>query len=349
MNNYDYMKLPYDLSGSMSKNRFRNELLWGLKKIFQLHKEGKNYIVVFDYACDVEVHLQEENKFEYYQLKTENREGKYKLTNLIRPNKGKSILGKLYILKYCTKGLETDCVKLGIVSNSPLFDGKKTYNTVEEFDFKNLDIIQKKNTIDKLEKELSKNVSLDNTFFIRTGMDLFSPDTTLTGETAKFFKELYKEEPKKINTLFSVLASEIERKACYELKPKNYDELIEKKGLNKDLINDILKKYIDNTDVSVEKTKSYIEKICMEDFPYKLHLINKLSSLIIDLKNNNWLLSKEFEIVHYIRNNLGTLPKKEKELIEYLAKKFQIKTFDYDDKIVFVILILKRLEEEVYE
>ncbi len=29
-----YKKLPFDLSGSRTKNRFRNEILWGLEKIF---------------------------------------------------------------------------------------------------------------------------------------------------------------------------------------------------------------------------------------------------------------------------------------------------------------------------
>lgn len=51
-----YGQLPYDLSGSMSKNRFRNEMLWGLSKIFDLFKEGKDFCVVFDYVCDIEVH-----------------------------------------------------------------------------------------------------------------------------------------------------------------------------------------------------------------------------------------------------------------------------------------------------
>jgi len=43
-NKYDYMKLPVDLSGSMEKNRFRNEILWGLKKIYELHKSDSEYI-----------------------------------------------------------------------------------------------------------------------------------------------------------------------------------------------------------------------------------------------------------------------------------------------------------------
>lgn len=40
---YYYMNLPFDLSGSRSKNRFRNEILWGLKKILELYKQDIAY------------------------------------------------------------------------------------------------------------------------------------------------------------------------------------------------------------------------------------------------------------------------------------------------------------------
>jgi hypothetical protein len=100
------MKLPYDLSGSMSKNRFRNEMLWGLKKVFELHKSENDYVVVFDYACDIEIHLRE--NYEYYQIKTQNNNNPYKINKLYRKTKGKSILGKLYVLKYnkCNEGCD---------------------------------------------------------------------------------------------------------------------------------------------------------------------------------------------------------------------------------------------------
>ncbi|EOY7209651.1 dsDNA nuclease domain-containing protein [Clostridioides difficile] len=75
-----YMNLPYDLSGSMSKNRFRNELLWGLKKMYELYKTNEDFVVVFDYRCDIEVHL--ENKFEFYQVKTQNNSGTYTINKL---------------------------------------------------------------------------------------------------------------------------------------------------------------------------------------------------------------------------------------------------------------------------
>lgn len=35
-----YAKIPYDLSGSMSKNRFRQELCWGISKWYTTIRKG---------------------------------------------------------------------------------------------------------------------------------------------------------------------------------------------------------------------------------------------------------------------------------------------------------------------
>lgn len=39
-----YLKLPYDLSGSMSKNRFRNEMLWDLKRCLNYIKRIRIFL-----------------------------------------------------------------------------------------------------------------------------------------------------------------------------------------------------------------------------------------------------------------------------------------------------------------
>lgn len=52
-----YMNLPKDLSGSITKNRFRLELLWGISKVIDIHKEGKDYTIIFDFKCDIEIHI----------------------------------------------------------------------------------------------------------------------------------------------------------------------------------------------------------------------------------------------------------------------------------------------------
>ena len=66
-----YSTLPIDLSGSRSKNRFRIELLWGVCKMLDLLALGKDFAMVFDYACDIEVHYSD--GFEFYQIKTHGK------------------------------------------------------------------------------------------------------------------------------------------------------------------------------------------------------------------------------------------------------------------------------------
>ena len=64
------MLLPHDLSGSMSKNRFRVELLWGIDKMLDMC-DTSDFTMVFDYTCDIEIHFTD--KFEFYQIKTQVR------------------------------------------------------------------------------------------------------------------------------------------------------------------------------------------------------------------------------------------------------------------------------------
>ena len=41
----EYTKIPYDLSGAISKNRFRLEMLWGASKMFDLFDKDDFCIV----------------------------------------------------------------------------------------------------------------------------------------------------------------------------------------------------------------------------------------------------------------------------------------------------------------
>lgn len=80
MNTEDsYMKLPYDLSGASSKNRFRLEILWGASKMFDLYDAG-DFCIVFDYKCDIEVHFKD--SLEFYQIKTHKVQSPYTFNTL---------------------------------------------------------------------------------------------------------------------------------------------------------------------------------------------------------------------------------------------------------------------------
>ena len=85
-----YLKLPYDLSGSMSKNRFRNEMLWGLEKMFELYRTNQDFFMVFDYVCDIEAHLN--GKIEFFQIKTNNAAKPYSINKIAKPDKSGKLL-----------------------------------------------------------------------------------------------------------------------------------------------------------------------------------------------------------------------------------------------------------------
>ena len=109
-----YLSLPHDMSGSRSKNRFRAELLWGVSKILNLMEEDQDFTMVFDYACDIEVHY--ENGFEFFQIKTHGRSKSYTTKRLTKIEGKNSILGKLYVL---VKDSFPGEVRVAVVSNIP--------------------------------------------------------------------------------------------------------------------------------------------------------------------------------------------------------------------------------------
>ena len=129
-----YTKIPYDLSGSISKNRFRQELCWGISKMFDLF-DKEDFCVVFDYKCDIEIHFND--SIEFYQIKTHKIQSPYKFSNLKRHKDGPSIIAKLFVLKD-TSSPDVP-IRCAIVSNAFLQIGKVAISDKESFSFEELD------------------------------------------------------------------------------------------------------------------------------------------------------------------------------------------------------------------
>ena len=347
------MNLPCDLSGSISKNRFRNELLWGLKKILDLHRGDKDYTVVFDYCCDIEVHL--DDNLEFYQIKTQNNNGNYTINKLVNIDKtGNSVLGKLYILKYDDNKLESDDVVVALVSNAPLKDSEKTYTECEclSIDSINEGSIKKIKKAIKEELKLSKDINIVNAFFIRTGMDLIHPDKTLIGELVVFFDDIFKEDVKKVRSLYRILLSQITDKACYEMKIFEYDEILKQKGISREGFDEILKQYVDKTDVAVEKTKDFINSLYAKSFKKRIDMNKSLNRVFMELINNKVMQQMEKKIIEYVKKNMDNLPNEDIEIVKnvymYIINDKPIEMED-DDVETLIMLCLKRIEEGVYE
>lgn len=347
-----YMNLAYDLAGSISKNRFRNEMLWGLKKLFELYKDDIEFTMVFDYSCDIEVH--KKDCFEFFQVKTQ-KNGTYTLEKLIKNNKGGSVLGKLYKLKFDSNGNEHSSTKIALVSNAPLSVGSKIHNNVEVIHFLDIDDVDAISDIKKKirdELKLEKDINLVNSSFIRTGIDLINPEKTLIGETVLFFEEKFKSEPNKIMPLYRLLANEVSNKASYELKLPSYNEILEKKGINKAFLDEVLNQYIDNTDVSVEKVKNFIDNSYKTDFKAKVRLNRALTQTIIKLRSSKQLQKIEETLKDYISHHMDDLPDSEIEIVDSLFGIVEpLRTIEISEEEVrvLILLVMKKFEEGVYE
>ena len=299
-----YLKLPYDLSGSMSKNRFRNEMLWGLEKMFELYKTNQDFFMVFDYVCDIEAHL--DGKIEFFQIKTNNAAKPYSITKIAKPDKsGKSILGKLYAIKTADDSEDGIVSKLAIVVNVPLKTSDNvTHSTDREISFDKIDEVSKRKIAEYLIKECNvQTVDLSDCYYLYTSMDLFNPHDSLLGKTINFFVDVYGEEPKRAKVLFQTMTDTIEMKACYEQRCINYDEVILKKGISRNELQKILEKHIDISDESIQIVKQEIKEIYPE-FSVCTKMNAALVAVTKELRTNKVLIKIEQSIVKYILGNL---------------------------------------------
>lgn len=342
-----YNSIPHDLSGAASKNRFRLEMLWGISKMFDLYDEP-DFCVIFDYKCDVEIHFND--SLEFYQVKTHKVQSPYKFIVISKPDKntGKSIIGRLYLLKNISG--ENVNIKIALVSNTFFQIYKKIYSDVETLKFSDLDAATQKIICDALKMELQQDeIDISNVHYIYTSMNLLNPENDIKGKITGCFENIKKCEPIKPNALYRLIRDTVDAKACYELKSDNYDELIVNKGITKAQLDEMLNQYVDNTDNGVKQTQDYIEGKYITKERKKLK--NALVRILEATVKSNELRNKEKEILLYIDANLDSLPDDFEEIIDILIRNFGNSfSIEYtrDQIYVFLILILKRWEDGKY-
>lgn len=184
-------------------------MLWGASKMFDLF-DKENFCIVFDYKCDIEVHLG--NSLEFYQVKTHKIQSPYNFSTLSKQGKtNKSIIGKLFLLKNAVD--PTTTVKVAIVSNAYLKIGNKVYSESENLDFGSLDIKTQQAIRKALNNELGSTIDLNNVGFIYTSMNLLDPDNDLRGKIIGSFEQIMGCEPEKPNALYRLIKDTVEAKA----------------------------------------------------------------------------------------------------------------------------------------
>ena len=343
----DYSRLPFELSGASSKNRFRLEMLWGASKMFDLFDED-DFCVVFDYKCDIEVHLN--NSLEFYQVKTHKVQTPYTFTTLSKQDKtGKSIIGKLFLLK---NALDPKAAfKVAIVSNSYLKIGNKIYSESEILDFGSLDTKSQQAVRKALNDELGSTIDLNNVGFIYTSMNLLDPDNDLRGKIVGSFEKIMGCEPIKPNALYRLVKDSVETKACYEMASSNYDELIRNKGITKKELYDMLSKHASLTDNSIANAEKFIDTNITAP-----SMIRKYKTSLISItryySSSEELKSNEKHIADYLTENESILPDNQVDAVNFLYNKFESHfsvEFSESDRKVFILIVLLKWEGGKYE
>lgn len=335
----------------MSKNRFRNEMLWGLEKMFELYKANVDFLMVFDYVCDVEVHL--DGGIEFYQLKTNSATSPYSISRIAKPDKvGKSILGKLYAIKVADDSENGIVNKMAIVVNVPLkTEDKMIHSTDKEISFNEIDEVSKKKIAGYLRSECNVDkVDLTDCYYIYTSMDLFNPTDSLLGKTVNFFVDVYGEEPVRAKVLFQTLADTIEMKACYERRCKDYGELALNKGFSRNEFQKILTKHIAISDDSVQIVKQEIKEIYPE-FSVRTKMNTALIAVVKELRTNRVLQEIEREIKAYILDNLekfdGDMVDSIMLLDNCYKEKFPLE-YTFQERHSLYIMLIVRIREGYY-
>lgn len=344
-----YMKLPFDTSGACSKNRFKIEILWGLKRILELYKAPEDFNVIFDYVCDIEIH--KENELEFYQLKTRKGVNPFTVQNILKSEEKKlSILGKLCSLD----NGEVDNLQLNLVSNVP-FKSDKVHLDTEKINFASLPSGLKNKIIETLKIELNKSVedeiNLNKIFYIHSTMDLVNPENSLIGEIVNFYLTIKGKELSTPKALYNVLFQVISEKASYEYKCPDYKTLLAKKALSRKELTKIIEIYSEKNDFSVKKTREFIENNYL-NFGERVIMKRAFGHILGQLeKDKNFRLISE-DIKQYVSENIEKLNYEIKELVEELFIYFDDKIghlYNEVEKKVLILYIIIKVEGDIYE
>ncbi|MFJ5717304.1 DUF4297 domain-containing protein [Neobacillus sp. NPDC093127] len=258
---------PRESSGSRSSNRFDYQKDWAILKLLELHKSGKDYLLVMDYYDDIIIFDSETSpeNMEFFQIKTSD--ANWTLRRLLSRKKGEkgplpSIIGKMY---GCKLQFPNHTLSLNFVSNAYLsidLKEKKT-KSLSKREIPFTEICDKKITevINQLKEEHSLTEDpdfMEITFFRVSDLILNERETFVKGKLSDFLEELNPKGTFKISLVYNTLFDEVKRKNNYEGNIYDFDELSKRKGISRSQFTSIIKNFI-GADNKVEKVWSLTE------------------------------------------------------------------------------------------
>lgn len=342
--NNTYHLLKKDLSGSTAKNRFRNELLWGVYKIYLTYlNDQREFFVIFDYACDIELGYDDE--LFLYQIKTKAiQKGNFTLNELVKIEKGskQSILSTLL-----QNDVDDQIRELNIVANKNLSCSDSVLSKVENLCFDKLSNDEKITINDHLNTILGKTANFNKYHFILSNIPLVDSSKSLLGETVTFLDQVADGSTRNAIYFYQYLKDKVEEKATYELHTKNLSETIVKKGITREEISIMIEHYKKTAIDYLTRVVEMIDKL-QRKVPYLSYLgikgaLSKFANLGFDsiLVTNN---------IRNVRNELESKEMYKGLCFEDLVILLENNTLfegilGHPDKLCIVCIALREIEE----
>lgn len=341
-----YSNLPHDLAGSRSKNRFRVELLWGVCKMLDLMESSGDFVIVFDYVCDIEVHLK--NGLEFYQIKTHGNNSPAYTYRSLSKNETKdsegSIIGKLYVLNLGGSKF----VKLAVVSNVAYnSNGKKIDSEIMCFD--KLPDTEKAKLKDAIKAELNiEDVDFSGLYYLHTDINLRNPEQEVQGKIVISFEKIKQCEPMNPRALYRLIYDTVSERACYEFTENDYDALIRKKGITRDEFDRMLECHAVNEKTGIKQTQEHISSL--KNIVAKRNYKKALVKLLRIMPTSRPLKDLEDDIAKFLmrQSDIGDMDAAIDLLINQFHGRFSIE-YDNAEKTVFYMVILFKFQEGVYD
>lgn len=253
---------PRETAGPISSSRFDFQKDVSLNLLLETEESGKDYIFIFDYHEDLVVMDCELNpeKISFYQIKGK-KTGNYTIGALTKPDKDSngnpllSIISKLYDSK--TK-FEKETTSLNILTNAR-FKIKLNDSTAGESKDEICAIELTDSDKQKLKTCLIDQLNLDTDpifeealFFKVVDVSLSDSSRHLKGILADFFEKKYNKTPD-VSAIYKNFFAEIKKRSNYNKQINTFEDLLNKKAINKTTFNSWLNSIVNNETTLKEK------------------------------------------------------------------------------------------------
>lgn len=312
-----YEEAVPDMSGSRTKSRMRVEVLWGLDLLIERMRRDEDFAVVFDYLCDVELHLGD--AIEFHQVKTKARKH-FDFYWLCGAEPGKdSVMVTLYRLKEVEE--PGKCTRLFLVANRPLsIGGEQVAPEPGVFEFDGFPDGPKGRIVEAIAERLgieAADVDLRNIGYRYEELALGegAKDRVL-GKLVRVYKETRGEECNRPGALFKALSDLASDRASEEHRKAGLDEVISSKGITRVEMERMFDRHGERSNNVVERALRWVEGLP----PTQQRGLKGAVSEVVKIRSRSPLWG---DVIDFVREALGRescAGMDETQLVELVAR-----------------------------